>query len=268
MNLERRCLGFLLLLPASIPAQTNHVDKAEVAAMRGKYYSLPLKGFESMECPVTFDMSTVPMLPTATDDPLRKIVAETRFSVRLTSRGDVAVDHQPPANADAAVVKQAEAVVNIMTSLIQGVFMTWMSKGLSGPIPPFDTQVESVKKLQDGYALSLDVPGKPVEVSLDPQYVATRITSLDGKVDEHPSYSMSPDGLILTGNEAVDSTQAGAPVHVRYEIGSAVVDGLRVPNTVHLVVAPNLDVRYELAGCSVKKGTVLEVSPPATPSKP
>ena len=117
-------------------------------------------------------------------------------------------------------------------------------------------------KTDQGYTFSLRVPGAPVEITTDKNYLATAIVSLGGKVKEHPVYESSPDGLVFVGNDALDESHPGSQVEVRYELGSTMVDGLRVPSSARLRVNQNVDVRFALDQCSVKRATVLHVAPP------
>lgn len=143
-----------------------------------------------------------------------------------------------------------------------GVFQTWLSKGLQGPIPPFDSQIESVAAKERGYVLNLRMPGGPVRVFLDKDYLVTEIASADGRTDERPKYAAGTDGLILVGNDATDDSEQQGRTEVKYEIENSVLDGLRVPSYVHLRVNQNIDTRFSLDACVVKKGMVIHVNPP------
>src|ERR1039458_1150582 len=96
--------------------------------------------------------------------------------------------------------------------------------------------------------------------------LVTEIVSVSGKVDERPQYSPTPEGLIYVGNVATDKEESG-PVEVKYELESSIIDGLRLPTTVHLQVQSNIDVRYALTDCKVKKGIVISVKTPKTDAK-
>ena len=171
-----------------------------------------------------------------------------------------------PGGTSENVQKSAAPLAGVLTSLVQGLFLTWPAKGLDGPIPALDSQIKSVAATPSGYEIVLNVPGGPVRIELDKEFLVTEISSVGGKVDEHPVYTATGEGLIFTGNRASDSTQPGSPTRIEYELDSAVLDGLRLPTSVHLKVNENIDVRYSLRGCSVVKGTVIVVK--ASPSGP
>ena len=242
--------------------QLSSAEKSMADAARAKYYNLEAAGFQSLTCSVKFDFSTVPLLPSASDDPTRKLLERTLFIFALDGKGRPSVEHHFPDEATEEAKQQASQVTSLLTSFVMGLFQTWPSKGLEGPIPPFDSQIEHVAKTDQGYMFSLRVPGAPVEVTTDQNYLATAIVSLGGKVKERPVYVSTPEGLVFTGNDALDESHPGSQVEVRYELGSTMVDGLRVPSSARLRVNQNVDVRFALDQCSAKRATVLNVAPP------
>ena len=242
--------------------QLSSVEKTIADAARAKYYNLEAAGFQSLTCSVKVDFSTVPLLPSASDDPTRMLLERTSFVLALDGKGRPSVEHHFPDGATEEAKQRASQVTNLLTSFVMGLFQTWPSKGLEGPIPPFDSQIEHVAKTDQGYIFTLRVPGAPVEVTTDKNHMATEIVSLGGKVKEHPVYAPSPEGLVFAGNDALDESHPGSPVEVRYELGSTMVNGLRVPSSARLRVNQNVDVRFALDQCSVKRATVLHVAPP------
>jgi hypothetical protein len=144
-----------------------------------------------------------------------------------------------------------------------GTFQTWPTKGLEGPIPPFNNQIESIESGNSGYTFNLRVPGAPVAVHTDKNFLVTEIVSSGGKLHEHPKYTATPDGLVFTGNEGIDESQQAGTVVVKYQFETSAIDELRVPSTVHLQVNQNIDVRFSLSGCRAKKNQVVHVSPPS-----
>lgn len=243
--------------------QLSGSEKSLVDTARGKYYDLKSAGFQSLRCSVKFDLGTVPLLPTTSDDPNKKLLERTAFVLALDSNGRPSFEHHYPEDATEAARQAAAQVTNLLTSFVLGVFQTWPAKGLQGPIPPFDSQIESVAFNEHGYVFSLRVPGGPVQVMTDKNYLVTDIVSAGGKLKEHPTYIPSQGGLVFSANEALDESHPENPVEVRYELGTTVIDGLQIPSAVHLQVNQNIDVRFVLSGCAVQKATVLRVMPPA-----
>jgi hypothetical protein len=239
-------------------------DREIVSSARGRYYNLEAAGFQSLSCSVKFDFSTVPQLPSSNDDDARKVIQQTDFILTLEGKGPK-IEHHFPANASEANQRRAEQTINLLAALLGGVFQTWPTKGFQGPIPPFDSQIASVSSTAGGYLFTLRVPGGPVLVSTDKNYLVTEITSIGGKIIERPTYAPSPDGMVFVGNSAVDDSEPNGRVAIKYELGTAVIDGLRVPTSARLQVNENIDVKFVLDGCSVKKATVVHVAPPPTP---
>jgi len=260
----RSTLLFLLVSLSTLHASAQALslsDKKLVEAARSHYYSLPLSGFSSMKCAVKFDLSTVPLVPSNKTDPHRKLIEATQFTISIDIRGHASVEHSYPEGSAEAEQQAVSQVTSLLTSLVTGVFQTWPSKGLQGPIPPFDSQIQSIVQTGDGYKLTLNVPGGPVEVTLDKDFLAQEIVSAGGKLVERPEYAALPKGLIFVSNSAVDTTQ-GSRVDVSYEMGSSDINGLTVPSSVRLKVNQNIDVKFALDGCKVEKGVVLKVAPP------
>ena len=150
----------------------------------------------------------------------------------------------------------------MLSSLVKGLFLTWPTKGLNGPIPMFDSQIKSAVETSDGYRLVLSLPGDPVRIEMNKDYLVTEIVSVGGKVVERPEYRPSPEGLVFSGNAAIDNSEGSRPVNVTYELDSSMVDGFRLPTVVRLQVHPNIDVKLALNGCTVSRGTVISVQPP------
>lgn len=242
--------------------QLSQSEKSLIDSARSKYYDLKSAGFQSLSCSLKFDLATVPLVPRASDDPTRKLLEQTAFDLTLDENGRPSVEHHFPEAADEGAKQGALQVTNLMTSFVVGLFQTWPTKGLQGPIPPFDSQVASVTATDRGYVFSLRTPGSPVQVTPDKDYLVTDIVSMGGKIKEHPTYVPSPGGLVFSGNDAVDASHPGAPVDVHYELRTKLIEGLRVPSSAHLRVNENIDVTFTLERCVVNKAKVLNVAPP------
>lgn len=259
----------LVLLPLNIIGQQLTAgDKKIAESARARYYNLEVAGFQSLRCTVKFDFSTVPLLPSASDDPIRNLLEATEFTLALDGKGRPNVQYHYPSDASESAEQQASQVSNLLKSLIVGLFQTWPTKGLQGPIPSFDSQIESIVSTDHGYTFNLRVPGAPVRVLMDKSYLVTKITSAGGKLDERPIYMPSAEGLVFAGNDAIDDSGQGGRVEVKYELETAVLDGLRVPSSARLRVNNNIDVRFALAGCALQKAKVLQVTPPQAYNKP
>jgi hypothetical protein len=242
-------------------------DQRIVDSARSRYYSLDKRGFQSVTCTVSFDFSTAPILPSDNPKDNLQVLESTQFVMTLDRNGPTVLFRYPEGAGDAAQ-RQADPTANLLKSLIQGLFLTWPTKGLNGPIPPFDSQIKTVTKTDDGYRLTLSFPGDPVRIEMDKDLLVNEIVSVGGKVDERPKYSPTPEGLIFVGNHAIDNEDSGR-VEVMYELESSTIEGMTLPSAAHLVVNSNLNVRFRMDECSVTKGTVLSVLPPkhAEPAK-
>jgi hypothetical protein len=245
-------------------------QKSILAAARAKYYSLELNGFESASCKVSFDFSTVPELPSSNRADDLNLLEKSVFTLQLggTDRSPVTVQVDYPSGTTAQAIQNTAQLAGVLKALVQGTFQTWGTKGLHGPIPAFDSEVKAVTPTDTGFTVVLSYPGDPVRIELDRSFLVKEILSIGGKIDEKPVYTVSPDGWVYTGNEAVDNSEPTGKTTVIYELKSDVVDGLRLPTSVHLRVNQNIDTRFSLHHCEVKKGKVIQIAPPAKSPQP
>ena len=70
----------------SVSAYSQQSDMKIVQSARARYYNLSAKGFQSLKCSVKFDLSTVPLPPSATDDSMRKLLEATMFTLIWMTR--------------------------------------------------------------------------------------------------------------------------------------------------------------------------------------
>ena len=261
--MHRNLLTFmaLSLLPLTLAGQQlSTQDKALLDSARAKYYNLELHGLESFTCSVDFDFATIPYLPTSDKEADRKLLEATVFQIKVDRNGST-VQHAYPASATDQEQKRVAPTTNLLLSLISGLFQTWPSKGLRGPIPAFDSQIDGVETVANGYVIKLHGAGEKAHIELDKDYLVTRIVTFNGTIDETPIYEMTADGLIYTGNAARDTSNPSNPVDVHYEIKSATVDGLRLPEFIRLNVNQNIDTSFTLNKCIVSKGIVMKLKP-------
>jgi hypothetical protein len=251
-------LAAIVLFVHASGQQLSTKSRAISESARARYYHLETRGFKSLTCSVKFDFARMKGIPSGVTN---KLVEATEFTLTLDRKGGPAVRHHYSREVGEDEKQELSQLTPLLASFVMGLFQTWPTKGLHGPIPPFDSQIESVIARQDGYAFSLRVPGSPVQIRTDMDYVVTEVISAGGKIKEHPVYTPSPEGLIFTGLHAVDSSDPDNPVEVRYELGTAVVDGMRVPISARLRVNQNVDVRFSLSKCSIEKEEVLLISP-------
>jgi hypothetical protein len=237
-------------------------EKQIVESARSKYYNLEGLGFQSATCKVNFDFSTIPSLAAEDKEATYRLLRAIRFSLNL-ERKNPSVFYSYPLGTSDTAQQRAAPTTNLLKSLAMGVFQTWPTKGLRGPIPAFDSQIQGAVATDDGYVVTLKVPGGPVQVEMNKDYLVRRIVSVGGKIDERPLYAATPEGLIFAGVYVIDDSEQGGRVEVQYELENTIVDGLRLPTFVHLRVNQNIDVKFSLSDCSVEKGRVLFLKPPA-----
>ena len=244
-------------LTASVMHGLTPSEKKIVDEARSRYYNLQASGFESLACDVSYDLNSAPFsdLPPS----LKESLSLARVTLKINDRGIPTVNKQLPTSIQKDTVDQATQMLNVVSSLVEGVFQTWPTKGFFGPIPPFDNQINAIKITPEGYVFDLNVPGAPVLITTDRNFVTTLITSVGGRVLEKTTYSPSDKGLVFTGNGALSKRDAEPPIEVDYHLDTQVLDGMIVPAAVHVTVKPNIDARYTLTSCKVLRTAVVQV---------
>jgi len=255
-------LAAFLLASTGSAQQLPQSSQKAIDEARSHYYSISSAGFMSMSCSIKFDWTTVPNVPLPNAVESRTLLQNGTLTLTIDQKGRSSVEQHFSDGSSEQQIRDALPLTSLLKSLVGGVFQTWPTKGLQGPIPSFNSEIETVSSFADGFDFSLHVAGSPVHILMDKDYRVTKISSIGGKIIEFPSYEPSPDGLVFVGNHALDQTQTEVPVDVSYQLGIAIINGLRVPSSVHLRVNDNLDVRYNLEKCTVQKGQVLKVAPP------
>jgi hypothetical protein len=170
-----RSLFFAFLTGVSIVqmacAQGLSQDELKIVeSARSRYYSLDGHGFLSATCSVKFDFSTVPILPSANPAENLQLLKQTQFVLTL-GRNRPTVSHIYPNGSSDDMQRRADPMANLFTSLVQGLFLTWPTKGLNGPIPAYDSQIKSAVKTNDGYRLILSFPNDPVRIDMNKDYL-------------------------------------------------------------------------------------------------
>ena len=125
-----------LVVPiGTLSQQLLPAEKSMADAARAKYYNLETAGFQSLTCSVKFDFSTVPLLPSASDDPTRKLLERTSFIFALDGKGRPSVEHHFPDGATEESKQQASQVTNLLTSFVMGFVPNVAFKGSRRPYP-------------------------------------------------------------------------------------------------------------------------------------
>jgi hypothetical protein len=257
-------LGIVTLSFASLSAYGQKVTPADeklLDSARSRYYDLMGKGLISFHCAVKYDLSTLPatFLPESAINE-RRALSDSTLSVEV-GRFAPRIELKFPKDADPLTQQRAKPASQFMTSIVSGFFQTWPSKGWQPPIPPFTNWVDRIVPTPQGYTITAKAANGLDSIDLSKDLLVTRILSIGGKVDEHPTFLQTPEGLIFSANDVVNQSEGGGSIRIKYEIQSVQVDGFRLPSSVHLKVNDNVDVRFSLNSCTVEKGIVVKVKP-------
>ena len=253
---------FLITISAAGQELTPEQKSEFVRQAQPRYYSPIEHGLQSITCDVKLDWDTVPktmLVPAELAGRERLENTKLRFTVRTAGNSDMT--HEYPADTPALIKPVYDKFFEWTSALMSGLFQTWGSKAMRTPIPDV-RHITSLTADQNLYQLKFE-SGMPIVVSLTKEYVITRILSKapSQTIDEHAQYSPSPQGLLLTGIDAI-SKSGDDITHVMYDIKYQTVDTIEFPQAIHLVVNDNIDMKFSLNNCSVVRGTVIKLAPP------
>jgi hypothetical protein len=242
----------------------NAAQKTEIIQHAYPLYYSPIEhGFVSIACDVKLDWDTVPylMLAPAKLAGIGNLqAAKLRFT--MDANGKPAMTSEYTKDTSPLIKPVYDKFFDWASSVVTGFFMTWGSKAMRSPIPT-GHYVTNLTLDQSGYQLTTDSGGAVIALSLSKDYVITRIlTTAPGQtIDERPQYTSSPQGFLFTGVDATNKTAEGT-THVSYNVNYHPVDTIFFPDSVHLAVDNNVDMKFNLENCSAERSMVLRVSPP------
>jgi hypothetical protein len=238
---------------------TLTVDKFKFAdAASARYYSLINQGLVSFSCDVKVNWDTVPkVLLVPAEIAGREGLQATTLRVSQGIRTTAKVEHKYPQGTPVLAAAVYDPFFSWLSDVVRGFMMTWSAKGLGGPIPGEDN-IDSVKVLPSGYRVVLVNPR--IQLLATKDYLVTEIlTSGAGEeIDEHPTFTPSPQGMLFTGDQANDK-QGEKVTQIRYEIDYQLVEALNVPHNVHLLVNDNMDMKFSFERCLAERGKVIKV---------
>ncbi len=253
---------FVITVSARGQELTSEQKSEFVRQAQPRYYSPIEHGFQSITCEVKLDWDTVPKMVLAPAEQAGRNRLENtklRFTARVAGNSDMTYEY--PSDTPPPIKPVYDKFFEWTSNVMSGFFQTWASKAMRTPIPDV-SHITSLTADQNTYQLKFE-SGIPIEVSLNKEYVITRILSMapSQTIDEHPQYSPSPQGLLLTGVDATSKT-GDDTTHVVYDIKYQTVDTIEFPQAIHLVVNDNLNMKFSLNNCSVVRGTVIKLAPP------
>jgi hypothetical protein len=155
-----------------------------------------------------------------------------------------------------------DKLFQLLSSLVSGTLQTWETKYIHGPMPEA-RYVTGVEKTDDGYVVtSSNAPAQFRDVLSSDYRIGEMATKApNNEIDEHTGFSDSPQGLVLTSND-VTNREGDETTHIQYEMTYQMAEGFRLPNTLHLKVNDNIDMKFAFESCSVQKGKIISVMPP------
>ena len=256
MRIAPWLLACTLAAPLGLRAQevTGAERTRVLAAAREHYYSLTGQGVRSFTCAVNFDLGTVSrtLLPPA-DAADRHLLDSVAWTLKVTPSGPK-LEYRFPEGVTAEDVDVVSAVTVWVAQLVGGFFQVWPVLGFAGPVPP-DKQVRHAVREGDTLVLSVKTAAGDRELRLDGKGMLLRVLAENGRVDTRPEFrplTFTGGPLRLSASTTTEYVGDAATVS-RYTVDSAMVDGVTLPQTVHLTIGTHVDVHFGLSGCTVQR---------------
>ena len=256
-------VGAILLARSTAYPQTPTSDKEAFAKhARSLYYDPVQKGLESFTCTVKFDWNT---LPASIRQPAEAVgqhpLDQTTLRLIVEASGHASSPREYAKDPEASLTPVYDRIFDLLSSLSAGWAETWDSKYLRAPIPEgrFLTAVEDTA---EGYVVRAIAPPASHVFFLTKDYKIRKIVSKGpaGEIDENTNFISSEQGLVPGHVDGTDQEKQEA-THLAYDVTYQMTDGFMLPLDVHLIVNDNLDVRFALQSCSVRKAMPLTISP-------
>lgn len=260
-------LGAVVLLLAFLSPLAGHsqtpapIDKVDfVQHASSLYYRPAAAGLVSFTCSVKVDWDTVPiqiLLPSEIAG--RKPLEETKFFVTVNAIGSASTRHEYTQAAPTLMRPVYDKLFELLSNLVAGTLQTWGTKYLNGPLPA-ERYITAIEKTDDGYVVTWSYAPAQFRTVLSSDYrVSEMVTKApNNEIDEHTGFSDSPQGFVLTSNNATNR-QGDEMTRIQYEMNYLMADGFRLPSALHLKVNDNIDIKFSFESCSVQKGIVVKV---------
>jgi hypothetical protein len=258
-------LSLYLAASSAVAQELSSAQKAEIVKHAQPLYYSPIEhGLVSVACNVKLDWETVPkVILVPAEIAGRDRLQSTKLRLTLNANGKPEMTREYARDTPVLMKPVFDRFFDWASSVVTGFFLTWGSKAMRSPIPT-GHYISTVIPDQDGYQIASNSGGAVITLSLSKDYVIRKIlTTAPGQtIDEHSTYTSSPEGLLLTSVDATNKTAEGA-THVSYDVDYLPIDTILFPNKIHLVVDNNIDMKFTLENCSAEQATVFTVRPPS-----
>ena len=186
----------------------------------------------------------------------------TQLQLTMNSRGKPSLNTAIAPGASAIMLPIYKKFFELAGNLVTGFAATWGAEGTNGAV----LNVSDVLSVTPGVPLTrirLPEPGAKLELLVNDQMLVTEILTSSPKetIDEHPTFTPSPRGLLFTANDT-SMRQGEESTQVHYTVSYQEVGTFLIPQDVHLAVNDNIDVKFRFANCAVQRGVTLEVRAP------
>ena len=246
------------MLSAPAFAQEVRSPAAAFSKARALYDTPADRGLASFRCDVMFDWKD--FLTKATSAPVQD--ADERFlylrSIHLTITDDLngagTLHWAAPTTAPAASEDSIAKLRGGLEALWSGFFQSWNGFA-TGEMVSSPGGNAIIERTAVGFIVTARDHGKLAEQRYSPalrlESLHVTTPSLDSAMT--PTFSETPQGLVLASMQSVDRQPPSAPpVQVATAIQYASVNGFQLPSAVTIDVAGTARFAFQLSGCTVQ----------------
>jgi hypothetical protein len=258
-NLPRRLpLSLLLLCAVAASAQQNKAADRLLQA-RSLYYTPTTAGLKSFHCAVAFDwksfLNAFSKTPVGDDNPALLYLSTTRLSVLddVAGKGELVwTDTTVPPQAFAAGSAKLQGG---MKQMFDAYFQSW-NAFMNGSMVPIPDKTLAVTPDGDGVQLRGLLPNQTLIEKFDKNMLLTETHVTDASSDEieHPAFTQTSDGLVISSiHSVVRQPPSAPPSEIDISTTYAKVGTFQLPAIINFSVKNVGTFLFSLSGCEVTK---------------
>jgi hypothetical protein len=258
------CSIVLLSLCSAAISQTAASDEALLIKTRALYDAPFSRGLVSFDCAVGFDwkehftdlFGTVP--PAAVPAIERLQAIQHRAFVDLSGATVSAIPKAP----DLSGVAHGPELEQALQAMVSGGLNGWLPFSTNVILPTGKTKF-NFEKIDSGYKLVINGPDVAATLLLgDGMRLTSAVSQLPQPMRFSSEFTEGPNGFLLEKIKTGSTTDTASIGEATFTFTYQSVQGLQLPSSVAIVPVSKETWHYALTDCKVRKGVMLEVSPP------
>jgi hypothetical protein len=256
-KIPRLVLFTLVSLGCTALHAQNKEARDRLTAAHALYYTPTASGLKSFRCDANIDWKSMLTRFSGTevsdDNAALKFLQTVHLSVADDLKGNGALEWNSPSDGPAdkqAAIKQIRE--GLQTS-VSGFFQSWNAYMNGGMVPVPDSTV-IITKSGTGVHLGSTSNDSKFDEDFDKNMLLTQVLVVTAniKVLATPTYSSTPDGLIVSGVKSeVSQPPAAPPIEAIFRIDYARVDAFQIPSRIVFDIKNTGVIEIGFSACQV-----------------